>query len=309
VRPAARGFQLLLDAELDAADEIHRVLRAQLGAAGLPLRTIEAEWGPGQQEITLEPLAGIAAADAMVFLRSAVKQICRRHGHHATFMCKPAILSFFPSGWHLHQSLVSRANGENAFVSNDANRPLSELGTHFVGGLLEHAAASSAFATPTLNGYRRRKPYSLAPDRATWGIQNRGAMVRVQGAPGDPATHLENRIGEPAANPYLYLASQVAAGLDGVRRRLDPGPPSETPYAATDRPELPKTLAAALDALRGDAFFREAFGDAFVDLFLRLEDSSVARFREFARERGLGDDADSGDTVTEWEQREYFDLF
>jgi len=134
-------------------------------------------------------------------------------------------------------------------------------------------------------------------------------MVRVQGAAGDPATHLKNRIGEPAANPYLYLASQLTAGLDGVHRELDPGLPSDTPYAATDRPELPKTLAAALDALRTDRFFRKVFGDEFVDLFLRLEDSNLARFREFARERQLGADAESGDTVTEWEQREYFDLF
>ena len=79
------------------------------------------------------------------------------------------------------------------------------------------------FATPTINGYRRYRPYSLAPDRAIWGRDNRGVMLRVLGGTGDPATRLENRVGEPAANPYLYLASQVLSGLDGIDRKLDPG--------------------------------------------------------------------------------------
>ncbi|TNY02849.1 glutamine synthetase, partial [Escherichia coli] len=80
--------------------------------------------------------------------------------------------------------------------------------------------------------YRRRRPYSLAPDRVTWAKDNRAAMARVISAPGDPASRVENRIGEPAANPYLYLASQVFSGIDGIRRQLDPGPLQETPYAA-----------------------------------------------------------------------------
>ena len=89
------------------------------------------------------------------------------------------------------------------------------------------------FATPTVNGYKRFRPYSFAPDRVCWAVENRGALVRVQGAPGDEGSHVENRIGEPAANPYLYLASNIAAGLDGIRRNLEPPPPvSADPYAA-----------------------------------------------------------------------------
>lgn len=308
VHPIARGYQYLLESELDAADEIHRVIRRHLVDVGLPPRSIEAEWGPGQQEITFDPLPGMAAADAMTLFRSAVKQICRRHGYHATFMCKPAIRGFFPSGWHLHQSLVASATGENAFLSSDLERPLSKVGAHFVGGLLEHAAAASVFTTPTVNGYRRRKPYSLAPDRATWGIENKGAMIRLQGGPRDPATHLENRVGEPAANPYLYLASQLASGLDGVHRELDPGPPSDVPYTATERPLLPKTLTEAVAALRADVFFADAFGRTFVDYMLKIKDVEAARFREHAEKRGLVD-AEASDDVTDWEQREYFHLF
>jgi glutamine synthetase len=170
---------------------------------------------------------------------------------------------------------------------------LSDTGKHFLGGLLEHARAGAVFTTPTLNGYKRFRSHSLAPDRAVWGHDNRGVMVRVLGGPGDAATRLENRIGEPAANPYLYMASQVLAGLDGIERRRDPGPSADTPYD-TKAPLLPKSLAEAVAALRGDTFFREKLGAAFVDYLLTIKEAEIARFQ-----------AD----VTDWEQREYFEMF
>jgi glutamine synthetase len=166
-------------------------------------------------------------------------------------------------------------------------------GGHYLGGLLAHAGAAAAFAAPTLNGYRRFRPYSLAPDRAVWGIDNRGVMLRALGTPGSAATRIENRIGEPAANPYLYLGSQLLFGLEGLARRLDPGPPADTPYEAK-APLLPKTLAEALAALETDAVVREGFGDGFVDYFVRLKRAEIARFEA---------------EVHEWEQREYFELF
>ncbi|MCW5749105.1 MAG: glutamine synthetase, partial [Alphaproteobacteria bacterium] len=136
-------------------------------------------------------------------------------------------------------------------------------------------------------------PYSLAPDRAIWARDNRGAMIRALGGPGDPATRLENRIGEPAANPYLYMASQVLAGLDGLSRKLDPGPPADTPYE-TPADKLPTSLAEALVALRDDACLRDGLGASFVDYYARIKEAEIARFQA---------------EVTEWEQREYFDLF
>ena len=117
-------------------------------------------------------------------------------------------------------------------------------------------------------------------------------MVRVLGGPGDTATHLENRIGEPAANPYLYMASQIIAGLDGIARKLDPGPSADTPYEAQAE-LLPKSLGEALDALRASACFRHALGDAFVDYFVAIKDAEIARFQS---------------EVSEWEHREYFEL-
>jgi glutamine synthetase len=286
----SQGFQLLTETRYDLIDPIIEVLRRDLGGLALPLRSVEQELGPSQCEFTFAPQVGIAAADTMVLFRSAVKQIARRNGLHASFMCRPRFPNAFSSGWHLHQSLIDTKTKANAFASD--HDLLSPLGRSFLAGLLAHARAGAAFATPTLNGYKRYRPYQLAPDRAIWGRDNRGVMVRVLGAPGDAATHLENRIGEPAANPYLYMASQIIAGLDGVERKLDPGPSADTPYEAQAE-FLPKSLAEALDALRASTCFRRGFGDAFVDYFVAIKDAEVARFQS---------------EVTEWEQREYFEL-
>jgi glutamine synthetase len=199
------------------------------------------------------------------------------------------------SGWHLHQSLVDRKSGDNAFVAQQDF--LSAAGKHFLAGLLEHARGATAFATPTINGYKRYRPYSLAPDRVIWGRENRGALLRVIGGPGNPATRIENRIGEPAANPYLYFASQIYSGLDGMARMSKGGaalPPSaDTPYEAKAEP-LPRTLAEALEALREDKALREGFGDTFVDYYCRIKEAEIARYNL---------------EVSDWEHREYFDLF
>ena len=225
------------------------IIRRDVLALGLPLRSVEVEFGPSQCEFTFAPTKGLTPADNMVLFRSAVKQIARRHGYHATFMCRPKLPNVFASGWHLHQSLVSRASGENAFMAKDDGEALSRFGRAYLAGLLEHARASTVFTTPTINGYKRYRSYSLAPDRAIWGRDNRGVMIRVLGGPGDSATRLENRIGEPAANPYLYMASQILSGLDGVDRKLDPGPSADTPYE-TKAALLPKSLREAVFALQ-----------------------------------------------------------
>jgi glutamine synthetase len=286
------GYQYLSELRFDQIEPVLEIIRRDVVALGLPLRSVECEYGPSQCEFTFQPLSGLEPADAMVLFRSAVKQICRRNGLHATFMCRPRIPNVMSSGWHLHQSLVDRQSGVNAFMPEQGEL-LSAIGRHFLGGLLTHARASAVFAAPTLNGYKRFRPHSLAPDRAVWGHDNRGVMVRVLGGAGDRATRLENRVGEPAANPYLYMASQVLAGLDGIARRLDPGPSADAPYEAKAEP-LPKSLAEAVVALRGDAFFREALGAAFVDYLLTIKDAETARFQA---------------EVTDWEQREYFEMY
>jgi glutamine synthetase len=283
------GYQYLAEQRYDLLDPVVEILRKNLDSLQLPLRSFEAEFGPSQLELTLAPLAGLQAADAMVLLRSAVKQVARRHGYHATFMCRPKLPNLMSSGWHLHQSLAK--GGRNAFTSEKED--LSDIGKQWLAGLLAHARASCALAAPTINGYKRYRPYSLAPDRVVWGKENRGALLRVVGSPGNPGTRVENRIGEPAANPYLYFASQVWSGRDGLLRRLSPPASVDTPYEAKAEP-LPRTLAEALEALRSDAVLREGLGETFVDYYCRIKEAELARFNL---------------EVSEWEHREYFDLF
>lgn len=288
----SQGYQYLTEQRYDQMEPVLELIRRDIIALELPLRSMEVEYGPSQCEFVFQPTVGLAPADIMVLFRSAVKQICQRHGYHATFMCRPRIPNVMSSGWHLHQSLVSRATGKNAFMSAEGD-DLSPLGRGYMAGLLEHARASAVFSTPTINGYKRYRSYSLAPDRAIWGRDNRGVMIRVLGGPNDPATRLENRIGEPAANPYLYMASQILAGLDGVDRSLDPGPSADTPYE-TKANLLPKSLREAVFALQEDPFFRTAMGAELVDYYVHIKTAEIERFQ-----------AD----ITEWEQREYFEMF
>lgn len=288
-----QGYQYLSELRFDQLEPVLEDLRREIVALGLPLRSVECEYGPSQCEFTFAARGGLEPADDMVLFRSAVKQICRRRGLHATFMCRPQIPNVMSSGWHLHQSLKDRRSGANAFAAAREGELLSETGRHFLGGLLRHARAASVFAAPTLNGYKRFRPHSLAPDRAVWGHDNRGVMIRALGGGGDPATRLENRAGEPAANPYLYMASQALAGLDGIERKLDPGHSADAPYEAKAEP-LPRSLAEAVAALRESAFFREKLGGAFVDYLLTIKEAELARFQA---------------EVTDWEQREYFEMY
>ncbi|MBT3704098.1 MAG: glutamine synthetase [Alphaproteobacteria bacterium] len=287
-----QGYQYLTESRADDLEPYVEVLRDTLMAMDLPLRTTEVEFGPSQLEFTFHPQGGLASADTMMLFRSAVKQTARRAGLHASFMCRPNLPNIFSSGWHLHQSLVERGTSNNAFMPAEGEI-ISPIGKQFVAGLLDHAQAASVFSTPTINGYKRYQPYSLAPDRALWGYDNRGAMIRVVGGPGDAASRIENRVGEPAANPYLYLASQIVCGLDGMARQLDPSSPVDAPYD-TEAPLLPTSLLAAIYALKEDTLFRREFGDQFVDYILHIKEAEVSRFHA---------------TVTDWEHKEYFGVF
>ena len=294
-----QGYQYLTESRYDMLDPAVTILRHGIETLGLPLRSVEVELGPSQVEFTFRPQADLASADTMVLFRAAVKQIARRHGYLASFMCRPALANVMSSGWHLHQSLIEKKSRRNAFAHADG---LSAVGRFYLAGLLAHARAGAAFSTPTINGYKRYRSYSLAPDRAIWARDNRGAMIRVLGQPGDPSTHLENRIGEPAANPYLYVASQIYAGLDGIAQGLDPGPSADTPYESS-APLLPRDLGEALTALRADECFRAGLGSNFVDYYAHIKEAELERFQKEQGERG--EQAE----VKLWEQKEYLDLF
>lgn len=287
----SQGYQYLTEDVYDRLDDVFRLIRENAVALDMPVRSFEAEFGPSQFEITMHPREAMQQADTMVLFRSMVKQVCRRNGLHATFMCRPRFADAMASGWHMHQSLADNSSDKNLFIPQDGD--ISELGSHWMAGLLEHAEESCLFSTPTINGYKRYRPFSLAPDRIAWGKDNRGTMLRCLAAPNDPASRIENRIGEPAANPYLYMLSQALSGMDGIRQGLVPPPAVDSPYANNAR-ALPTSFPTALDAFRGSRFYRATLGDGFVDYYSTIKQSEWDRFMS---------------TVTEWEEREYFSLF
>jgi glutamine synthetase len=292
------GYQFLGEYRQAQLEPLLSALRDALLDVGLPLRTIENEWGPGQIEMSFGPLTGIGSADAMVLLRAVAKEICHSRGLLASFMCWPALPNFFPSGWHLHQSLLDGA-GVNAFAADDD--PLSSVGRAYAAGLLEHARAMTLLGTPTINGLRRFRPYSFAPDRVSWGLENRGTLVRVQGSPGDSSSHLELRTGEPAANPYLYLASSLAAGLDGIRNDLKPPPMVEADPYAVDTVALPHTMDEAVTAFEASDFLRRELGEPLTRYLSMMKRSELGRFTEAVGE--------PGEAVTSWEMDEYFETY
>lgn len=304
--PAEPGYHYHSETNMDLMQPVLDALGDAFESLGLGLRSIENEWGPGQVECTFAPRAAMEAADNVLLFRTATRQICRRLGYFATFMCRPALKGYYASGWHLHQSLTDAASsGVNLFTPEKADAPLSRTGLAYLAGLLEYAVPSTVFATPTVNGYRRFRPNSLAPDRATWACDHRGAMIRVLGGAGDAATRLENRVGEPAANPYLYILSQVLAGCAGMQTGLQPPRPDDAPYAA-DRPMLPKSLPEALDALEKEPLFRRELGDTFIDYFVKLKRTEAGRYQRSIEDSGA---LSQSDEPSAWEQNEYFDFF
>jgi glutamine synthetase len=303
VSHTTHGYQYLTEGRYDQIAPVLDILRKNVVALGLPLQSLEVEFGPSQYEFTFAAEIGVAAGDMMVLLRSALKQAARRHGYLVSFMCRPRMPHTLASGWHLHQSLLEAKSRTNAFISRNDKDVLSPLGRKFLAGLLANAGATTAFTTPTINGYKRYQGVNtMAPIQAVWAKDNRGAMIRVMGEAGDPRTHLENRSGEPLANPYLYMASQIYAGLDGINRNLDPGPPTEAPYQKSSGPALPATLEEALAALRASACFRAGFGEHFVDYYAGMKEAEIARCRKETTNNLQQAD------VSEWEHREYFDM-
>ncbi|WP_299936041.1 glutamine synthetase family protein [uncultured Nitratireductor sp.] len=288
----SHGYQYLTESRYDALEPVADELRRACQKLGMPVRSVEAEFGPSQFEFTFEPDTPMNHADTMMLFRSTVKQVCARMGLHATFMCRPKVDNGMASGWHLHQSLVERASGRNMFMPGEGE-DLSPTASAWIAGLLEHAAESCLLTTPTVNGYKRYQPFQLAPDRVQWGRDNKGAMIRALFAQGDRASRIENRVAEPAANPYYYFASQILSGLDGLERGLEAPAPVERPYDNNSQ-FLPKSLIAAIERFEQSDFYKSAIGEDFVAYLAHIKRAEWNRYLM---------------TVSEWEQKEYFSLF
>lgn len=289
--PLTHGYQLLTDNNYSALEEVMDDLRRNAEALSLPVRSTEVEFGPSQLEFTFEPARAMDHADNMVLFRTMVKQVCQRQGLHATFMCRPKVAHAAASGWHLHQSIIDLKTGSNQFTP--ASGDLTDLAQGWIAGLLAHAAETCLLTTPTVNGYKRYQPFQLAPDRIQWGFDNKGAMLRALMRPGDQAARIENRVAEPAANPYFFFASQILGGLSGIEQGLTPPDPVETPYD-TDAPRLPASLITAIEAFEAGNLFTDTLGTGFSSYLSTLKRAEWTRYLT---------------TISHWEHQEYASLF
>ncbi|UWR96696.1 glutamine synthetase family protein [Phaeobacter inhibens] len=291
-RNLIQGYQYLTETRYAEAEGILDALRRHAQALGLPVRTVEIEMGPSQFEFTFDPANPMTQADAMVMFRTMAKEVCAANGLHASFMAKPRQDHAMANGWHIHQSLIDTVSGRNLFMPEVAGELTAEA-SGWIAGLLAHAEAASILVAPTVNSYKRYLPYQLAPNRVQWGEDNRGAMLRGLMRPGDPSSRVENRAPDSTANPYFALAAQIIAGSEGMMAGRRAPAPTASPYS-DDAEKLPRSLGQALQAFSSSELFRSALGEDVVDYLTHLKEVEWARYL---------------DTVSEWEQAEYFNLY
>ena len=271
-------------------DGLVRRITEQLESIGLDVFAVNHEFMNSQYEINLRHSTALDAADRAFRLKTAVKDVAALNGLHATFMGKP-FNDQGGSGTHLHLSLTR--DEANVFHAPEAEHGVARELRHFTAGLIAHAPALMALLNPTINAYRRCQPDSLAPTHANWGFDNRATFVRIPPERG-AATRVELRVGDGAANPYLAIAAVLLAGVDGIRRELEPPAPIRGDAYRADPAligePLPKVLEQALEALEADAVLRDGLGPAIVDTFLAMKGFEIQRHREW---------------VSDWEISEY----
>lgn len=252
------------------------------------------EYGHSQYEINLTHGEAIEATDRAFLFKALVKQMADMDGLVATFMGMPAD-DDESSGYHLHASLLDKA-GKNVFDAPRAQDGLSAIAHHFIAGVMEHAPAMTGLLNPTINSYKRIINGGLSPKFANWGHDNRMAMLRICEERG-PAARAEVRSGDGAANPYLIAATILAAGLDGIERKLKSPKPVVGNFfagpAAAMGPQLPTSLGAALDALEADTRIVKLVGPALIETFLSIKRYELGRW-ETQQNR-----------LTAWELEEY----
>lgn len=262
---------------LDRAAELEHVIgpiRQQINEIGIPIEQSNPEYAAGQVEVNIRYDRALLAADRVVMFRSLVKQLAAQKGYRATFMAKP----FFEesgNGFHAHYSLWK--NGVNAFSDNGQ---LNETGKHFVGGLQKRMSETALCGSATVNGFRRRQPYTFCPINATWGMDNRTVGIRViEGI--ESATRVEKRDGGADCNPYLLLAADLAAGLDGIEQGISPGPMTEgNAYEAVDAEPIPTDLTAAIDLARGSEWLKDLLGNLQYELYLQQSERELEFYNE-----------------------------
>lgn len=266
--------QVLSIAELHAFEAILADIFSACAIQGVPADTALRENGPAQFEVNLEHVADpVKAADHAVLLKRIVKGVARRHGLEATFMAKP-YGSLAGSGMHAHISLID-GDGRNVLATGTGEP--APLLHHAVGGLLATLPECMLLFAPHLNSYRRFRPGAHAPTRASWGIDNRTAAVRVIVAGG--ATRFEHRIAGADCNPYLAIAGILAGALHGIETAADPGEPigGDQPQDAR-APSLPTNFDEAVGLFAQSGFASFFLGERYQRLFVACKRQEQAEF-------------------------------
>jgi len=259
---------------VDLAEDIRREIVLALTEMGFNIEASHHEVAKGQHEIDFTYGEALRTADNVVTFKYVTRTIAMKNGLAATFMPKP-IYGAAGSGMHVNISLFK--GDENAFFDPEAKMQLSDLARYFVGGLLEHAPAITAITNPLINSYKRLVSGFEAPVYIGWSGPNRSSLIRVPSGRG-LSTRLEFRSPDPSCSPYLGFAAVLAAGLDGVKRKIDPGDPVDLNiYDLSDAERerlgiqtLPSNLREALDYLEEDKVIRDALGEHVYANFSRL---------------------------------------
>ncbi|MDT8436373.1 MAG: type I glutamate--ammonia ligase [Gemmatimonadota bacterium] len=280
---------------VDLGEKARRMIVTDLEAMGFEVEAAHHEVAPGQHEIDFKYADVLETADNLTTFKFIVRNAALAHGLHATFMPKP-IFGQNGSGMHTHQSLFR--DGGNAFFDPEGEYEMSDVMRWYIGGLQRHARSLAAVTNPLVNSYKRLVPGYEAPVDIAWSRSNRSPMIRVPERRG-LGTRVEFRMPDPACNPYLALAVQLAAGLDGVENRIDPGPPLDVNVWELSEEErrtfrissLPANLGEAVEELEASETMREALGEHLFRNFVAAKkqewNESIAQVTAWEIERYL----------------------
>jgi glutamine synthetase len=267
---------------VDLGENARRDMVLNLEKMGFEIEASHHEVAPGQHEIDFKYSDALDIADKMVTFRFVVRTIAQKHGLHATFMPKP-IYGINGSGMHVNQSLFK--DGQNAFYNPDDTLGLSKEAYHYIAGLMAHARGFTAITNPTVNSYKRLVPGYEAPCYIAWSGKNRSPLIRIPAKRGS-STRVELRSPDPSCNPYLALAVQLKAGLDGIKKKLTAPPPVDLNIFAMDdtvRKELgifslPGDLMEALAELDKDEIIKDALGQ---HIYSRFKEAKIKEYESF----------------------------
>lgn len=285
-------------APVDLGENCRRDIVLELENMDFDVEASHHEVAPGQHEIDFKYADALTAADNIQTFKLVVKTVARKYNLHATFMPKP-IDGINGSGMHLNMSLFNKEG--NAFYDEEGDLQLSQNAYWFLGGLLKHARSYTAVCNPIVNSYKRLVPGYEAPVYVAWSGSNRSPLIRVPSSKG-LSTRFEVRSVDPAANPYLAIASVLEAGLDGIRNKIEPEDSVDRNIYRMNIQErnekhitdLPSTLHNALKEFQNDDVMRKALGDHIFQSFLEAKKLEWASYRQ---------------EVTQWERDQYLEMF